>query len=679
MTLFNPEDLVAQLKTWDLGNAEAYWASAFSRNVGILTRADMQKLARSRVAIAGGGGVGGSHATTLARSGVGRFHLADFDRFDPVNINRQQGARVATFGRPKAEVLREDILAINPFADVRLFPEGVTPANVDAFLDGVDVALDGLDFFALPARRLFFRRARERRIPVVTAGPIGFGSPFIVFTPDSMSFDNYFDLNDQTPLLEGYLRFYLGITPTLLHTKYMIPGRIRLAEKSGPSLGLACQLASGLAATEVLRLILGRPGLKPAPWHFQFDAYLHLFRQGRLRWGNRGPLQRLKIWLGRRAIARQTNAFRSAAPKAEWDRRGPIPPNVMEFLLHAGLQAPSGDNIQPWAFRQKGDRVDILLNAEADPSFFNFQQRATLISNGAILENMTVAASAFGLETVVEAEPVGQQDERVASIRFVPAEKARDPLADMVWERDTNRRLFDKRPIPLETQRALVSSAAERGAALHLVTDRPGIESMAEAVYWADRARVTLRPCHKPLYQSIRKNAAEARSRGDGFSYNNLMAGIDGRIFLTLTRPWPVMDLANRCGIGNLVAKIGRDSILSSSAVGLLTMKGDGLLDFFHGGRAWERVWLTATAHGLALQPNASLVFFWTVWRSEGDAPFPPHSSRHLHRAMELARPWFPQVDFDRNGLIMLFRLGYAAPVPEGTFRRPLNTFLRPA
>jgi hypothetical protein len=575
-------------------------------------------------------------------------------------------------------VLREDILAINPFADVRLFSDGVTPENIDAFLEEVDVALDGLDFFALPARRLFFRRARERGIPVVTAGPIGFGSPFIVFTPDGMSFDEFFDIDDQTPLKEGYLRFYVGIAPSLLQTRYIVPGRIRLAEKKGPSLGLACQLASGVAATEVVRLILGRPGLKPAPWHFQFDAYLHVFHQGRLRWGNRGPLQRLKIWLVRRAMEKRTDAFRAATPKPEWDRQGPIPPNVMDYLLHASLQAPSGDNLQPWAFRQKGDRVDILLNAEADPSFFNYKQRATLISNGAILENMTVAATDFGLETVLEAEPAGQQDKRVASIRFVPAEKAWDPLAEMVWERDTNRRPFDKRPIPPETQRALVASAAERGAALHLVADRPGIKSLAEAVYWADRARVTLRPCHKPLYHCFRKNAQEARSRGDGFSYNNLVAGIDGRIFLALTRPWPVMDLANRCGIGNLVANIGRASILSSSAVGLLTMPGDAPLDFFRGGRAWERVWLTAAAHGLALQPNASLVFFWTVWRAEGDSPFNPQARRHLHRAMDLARPWFPQVDFDRQGLIMLFRLGYAAPVPEGTFRRPLNTFLRP-
>lgn len=677
MTYFNPEDLKTRLKTWDLGNPQSYWSSAFSRNVGYLSRNDMDRLATARVAIAGVGGVGGSHAITLARSGLGGFHMADFDRFEPANINRQQGARVTTFGRPKAEVLREDVLLINPFADVKLFVEGVTPSNIDRFLDGVDVVLDGLDFFAIKARRLLFRRARERAIPVVTAGPIGFGTPFMVFTPNGMSFDEYFDITDDTSPIESYIRFYLGMTPNGLHLKYTIPGRIRLEDKSGPSLALACQLASGVAATETIRLFLGRPGLKPAPCHYFFDPYLHVLKANRLRWGNRGPIQRIKIWVVRRAIQKRNEKFRPIPPEPTWERQGSVPQKVMDYILQAGIQAPSGDNIQPWAFRVRDNHVEIILNAEADPSFFNFEQRATLISNGAVMENMAMAATAFGLDMNVESAPAGKNDERVASVRFIAAQKIWDPLADLVWERDTNRRPFDRRPIPLDTRHALVSAAEERGARLHLVAERPGIESLAKAVYWADRARIGLRECHKPLYDAIRKNAREARARGDGFSYNNLMAGLDGRLFLTLTRSWPVMDMANRIGIGNMVAGIGRDSILNSSAVALLTMPTDSASDFLQGGRAWQRVWLTATAHGLALQPNASLVFFWTVYRHRGESAFPPAAVQHLRRAMEIARLWFPQVHFEQEGLIMLFRLGYAPPIPEGTFRRPLASFLR--
>ncbi|MFZ2293610.1 MAG: ThiF family adenylyltransferase, partial [Polaromonas sp.] len=65
---------------------------AFSRNIGWVTQAEQEKLKRSRIAIAGLGGVGGGHLLTLARLGISNFNIADFDDFDVHNLNRQAGA-----------------------------------------------------------------------------------------------------------------------------------------------------------------------------------------------------------------------------------------------------------------------------------------------------------------------------------------------------------------------------------------------------------------------------------------------------------------------------------------------------------------------------------------------------------------------------------------------------------
>src|SRR5207244_12174128 len=92
-------------------------SAAFSRNIGILTVEEQQRLADSTVAIAGLGGVGGSVLILLARMGVGRFRLAAFDRFEEVNINRQYGSSTTTIGEPKVEVLAREVRAINPAAD----------------------------------------------------------------------------------------------------------------------------------------------------------------------------------------------------------------------------------------------------------------------------------------------------------------------------------------------------------------------------------------------------------------------------------------------------------------------------------------------------------------------------------------------------------------------------------
>ncbi len=66
---------------------------AYSRNLGILSPAEQEKILNSRIAIPGLGGVGGQHLITLARTGIGKFTLADFDTFEVKNINRQYGAR----------------------------------------------------------------------------------------------------------------------------------------------------------------------------------------------------------------------------------------------------------------------------------------------------------------------------------------------------------------------------------------------------------------------------------------------------------------------------------------------------------------------------------------------------------------------------------------------------------
>src|SRR6266498_3915045 len=91
---------------------------AFSRNIGWLSEAEQQLLRGKRVAIAGLGGVGGVHLLTLARLGIGAFHLADFDRFDQENFNRQAGATMSTIGREKTAVMAEMARDINPQLDL---------------------------------------------------------------------------------------------------------------------------------------------------------------------------------------------------------------------------------------------------------------------------------------------------------------------------------------------------------------------------------------------------------------------------------------------------------------------------------------------------------------------------------------------------------------------------------
>ena len=276
--------------------------AAFSRNVGWVTQGEQQSLRGKRIAIAGMGGVGGSHLLTLARLGIGAFNIADFDTFDIVNFNRQAGATMSSLGQPKMAVLAERARDINPALDIRTFPEGVTLDNLERFLDGVDLYVDGLDFFAFEARRAAFAACRRLGIPAITAAPLGMGTAVLAFLPDSLSFEDYFCL-DGCDEEEMAIRFLLGLSPAMLQRGYLAdPSRVNLAEHRGPSTVAACELCAGVTAVESLKILLGRGVVRPAPHGFQFDAYRQRFVRTWRPGGNRNPLQRIALWVARRQL-----------------------------------------------------------------------------------------------------------------------------------------------------------------------------------------------------------------------------------------------------------------------------------------------------------------------------------------------------------------------------------------
>ncbi|WIV95958.1 ThiF family adenylyltransferase [Kinneretia aquatilis] len=278
-------------------HSEFDYGRAFSRNIGWLTEAEQARVREARVAIAGLGGVGGAHLLTLARLGVGAFHIADFDQFEVHNFNRQVGAQMSTLGRPKAEVLAEMAREINPEAHVEAFAEGVTPENLDAFLSGVDVYVDGIDFFAIEARRMLFRACYERGIPALTAAPLGMGVAFLYFKPGGMSFEDYFKVEGRSQQ-EQYARFIAGLSPAMLQRGYLVaPEAVNFHERRGPSTMMSCDLCAGVMGVSVLKVLLNRGALKAAPWVMQFDAYKQKLSFTWRPFGNAHPLQRLLLLL----------------------------------------------------------------------------------------------------------------------------------------------------------------------------------------------------------------------------------------------------------------------------------------------------------------------------------------------------------------------------------------------
>lgn len=140
----------------------------FSRTELLFGKEAMDKLAGSKVAVFGIGGVGGYVCEALVRSGVGAFDLIDDDKVCLTNLNRQIIATRSTVGKFKAEVMRDRMLDINPKVEVEVHKCFFLPENADDFpWDSYDYVVDAVD--TVTAKIALVMKCKEKNIPIISS------------------------------------------------------------------------------------------------------------------------------------------------------------------------------------------------------------------------------------------------------------------------------------------------------------------------------------------------------------------------------------------------------------------------------------------------------------------------------------------------------------------------------
>lgn len=140
----------------------------FSRTELLFGKEAMDKLAGSKVAVFGIGGVGGYVCEALVRSGVGAFDLIDDDKVCLTNLNRQIIATRSTVGKYKTDVMRDRMLDINPNVEVEVHKCFFLPENADDFpWDSYDYVVDAVD--TVTAKIALVMKCKEKSIPIISS------------------------------------------------------------------------------------------------------------------------------------------------------------------------------------------------------------------------------------------------------------------------------------------------------------------------------------------------------------------------------------------------------------------------------------------------------------------------------------------------------------------------------
>ena len=658
------------------------YTEAFSRNIGWVTETEQALLRSKRVAIAGMGGVGGAHLLALARLGIGAFHIADLDTFELANFNRQAGAMVSTLGQPKVEALARQARDINPELELQLFPQGVSAANVDEFLNDVDLFVDGLDFFVPEVRSLVFARCHEKGIPAITAGPIGMGAPYLIFLPGRMSFEDYFQL-EGLPVARQYVNFLLGLTPKAWHRAYLVdPNRLDLANRRGPSTTMACQLCAGIVGIEALKILLHRQPVYAAPWYHLFDAYRGGYVRGQLRWGNRGPLQTLKRQLAYRMVE-QRLAREAAQPPREPEF---VPRTDLERILDLARWAPSGDNAQPWRFEVRGEE-EVIIHAHShggeDVYEYNDAQ-PTQLSIGFLLESLRLAATRFGRRTMWTRVRVNANEHRVTVQLPKDAGVVADPLADFLTVRSVDRRRYQTAPLT-DRQKALLSACLSDELQIFWQETRAERWRMAQLTALASDIRLRI-----PEAFTVHRRIMDWRPGDSRTGIPAAAVGLDPlalKIMGWTLQKWSRADFFNRFLSGTFLPRVELDLLpgLFCAAHFVISRRtsqpktGTEAEFLLRTGECLQRFWLTATRLGLVMQPAVAPLCF--AYYGQHDISFTKDVAARCKAGLLATRLGEIIPGEDAESILFMGRLGFSAftGVSPRSIRRPLSELLHVA
>ena len=151
------------------------------------TKSVQDKISQAAVAVCGLGGLGSNIAFALARCGIGKLHLIDFDVVDLSNLNRQQYG-INQIGRPKPDALREELLQVNPYLDIRTDLVKMSEENILTLLEAEDYICEAFD---VPEQKAMLTNYVLENMPdkylVGASGMAGYGNSNAIVTKKIMS------------------------------------------------------------------------------------------------------------------------------------------------------------------------------------------------------------------------------------------------------------------------------------------------------------------------------------------------------------------------------------------------------------------------------------------------------------------------------------------------------------
>jgi len=230
----------------------------YTRNIGLFTPEEQQRLRESVVSIAGVGGVGSYQAVALARQGIGELRIMDPGVFDEPDLNRQYGALMSTIGENKASATTKILQDINPYLKIKTYTKAAeSRQEIEEFIQGAALVIDAIDYAGFGHKQQLHACARANGQYILSSPIPGFGATLMVFSPDGMTMEEYYNAPADPSLYKDFILSMDTLMPTALIPpvyRDFEQGRIGYLSTNGAS----AQLSGALAGLEAALMITGK-------------------------------------------------------------------------------------------------------------------------------------------------------------------------------------------------------------------------------------------------------------------------------------------------------------------------------------------------------------------------------------------------------------------------------------
>lgn len=346
---------------------------------------------------------------------------------------------------------------------------------------------------------------------------------------------------------------------------------------------------------------------------------------------------------------------------------------TIEKILEAAVKAPSGDNVQPWRFEVADDFtwLNLFNLPNKDDSYYNYQQVASYIAHGAVIENIAIAAQYLGYQAQIYLFPDSINPDHVARIDFSPTTSECNPLYEAIANRCTNRFSYARADIGQEELNKLIDAVKKDGNINAYFVHRPeDIKKLARVIMINDRLVFERQDIHRFLFDKIRWNKDQIENTKDGMPVDTLGLNLMEKLFFPLMRYWWFVNAANYLGLSRVIGLKCWNNCRNAAALGIITIKKTDKQGFVQAGRAMQRVWLEATHQGLAVQPIVGLPLL--IYRLNRNA-LQAFSDKHRQVVKQAEKSLVEFFNIGQSETIIVgFRIGKGRPILTKSLRKPV-------